>query len=280
MGALSLHTISPEDLVRLIGSADSPVILDVRRAPVFAGADTLIPTAVWRDPAAFDLWATSVPTGEPVVVYCIHGHNVSELAVSRLRLRGVDARQLAGGIDGYAAAGGVLAAKAPLAQLRGSPSRWVTRARPKIDRIACPWLIRRFIDRDAEIHYVSADWVREVAEDLDAIPFDVPEVAFTHEGERCSFDTFLSRFGLARFGLEDPALRRVAEIVRGADTARPDLAPEAAGLLAMSLGLSASHADDHAMLAAGCLLYDALYAWARYASAETHNWPARTEAAQ
>jgi len=144
----------------------------------------------------------------------------------------------------------------------------VTRERPKIDRIACPWFIRRFVDQEAVIHYLPKDWIAEAAPELGAIPFDIPDVEFSHVGAACSFDAFLDSFGVT-----DPALRRLAEIVRGADTARLDLAPQASGLLAMSLGLSAIHASDEAMLACGMTLYDALYGWCRFAAEETHTWP-------
>mgnify|MGYP003488256593 FL=1 len=134
--------------------------------------------------------------------------------------------------------------------------KWITRERPKIDRIACPWLIRRFIDAEAEFLYVPAAEVLRVAQQTGATPYDVPGVELGHVGERCSFDAFLLKYGLA-----DPALARLAIIVRGADTARLDLAPQSAGLLAISLGLSRCHTDDHAMLAHGMVIYDALYAW-------------------
>ena len=134
--------------------------------------------------------------------------------------------------------------------------KWVTRARPKIDRIACPWLIQRFIDPEAEFLYVPAADVLRVAMQTGATPYDVPGVEMGHVGELCSFDAFL-----AKHGLTDPALVRLATIVRGADTDRLELAPQSAGLLAISLGLSRCHADDHAMLAHGMVLYDALYAW-------------------
>ena len=134
--------------------------------------------------------------------------------------------------------------------------KWITRERPKIDRIACPWLIRRFIDAEAEFLYVPAAAVLRVAQQTGATPYDVPGVELGHVGERCSFDAFLLKYGLA-----DPALARLAIIVRGADTARLDLAPQSAGLLAISLGLSRCHTDDHAMLAHGMVIYDALYAW-------------------
>ncbi len=146
--------------------------------------------------------------------------------------------------------------------------KWVTRERPKIDRIACPWLIRRFIDADAEFLFVPPETVLSVAAQQDAIPYDVPDVELSHVGPLCSFDAFL-----AKYGLSDEALDVLAPIVRGADTGRPDLAPEAPGLLALSLGLSQCFADDHEMLAHGMVMYDALYAWARRARGETHGWP-------
>ena len=146
--------------------------------------------------------------------------------------------------------------------------KWVTRARPKIDRIACPWLIARFIDPAPEFLYVPSERVLAVAEETGATPYDVPGVEFTHVGELCSFDAFL-----ARYKLSDPALQRLALIVRGADTSRLDLTPQSHGLFAMSLGLSACFADDHEMLRHGMVMYDALYAWCRSLQGETHAWP-------
>ncbi len=145
--------------------------------------------------------------------------------------------------------------------------KWITRERPKIDRIACPWLIVRFIDKDAEFIYVPAKNVLSEAARLDAIPYDVAGVKFTHVGENCSFDTFLKTYQLT-----DPALLHLATIVRGADTDRLDLAPQCAGLLAISLGLSHTITDDHALLAQGMVLYDALYAWCQSLTQETHHW--------
>ena len=145
--------------------------------------------------------------------------------------------------------------------------KWVTRERPKIDRIACPWLITRFIDKDAEFLYVPADQVLAVAETSGATPYDIPDVEYSHVGALCSFDAFISKYNLT-----DPALLQLAVIVRGADTARLDIAPQAAGLLALSLGLSHNFADDHAMLAQGMVMYDALYAWCRHTQQETHSW--------
>jgi hypothetical protein len=145
----------------------------------------------------------------------------------------------------------------------------VTRARPKIDRIACPWLIRRFVDPEAVFLFVAASEVMAVAERFSATPFDVDGVFWSHRGDTCTFDTMLDAFGL---GLEP--LLHLARIVRGADTARLDLAPEAAGLLAVSLGFSRMHRDDLVQLDAAMIVYDALYRWARDATGETHNWPA------
>ncbi len=146
--------------------------------------------------------------------------------------------------------------------------KWVTRERPKIDRIACPWLVARFIDKEPEFLYVPADRVLAVAAETGAIPYDIPNVELSHDGELCSFDTFLKHYKLS-----DPALQQIARIVRGADTSRFDLAPPAAGLFAISLGLSAIFTDDHEMLRHGMVVYDALYAWCRSLQAETHNWP-------
>ena len=146
--------------------------------------------------------------------------------------------------------------------------KWVTRERPKIDRIACPWLVLRFIDAEAEFLYVPAADVLATAAATGATPYDIPGVAMSHVGERCSFDAFMLKYQLT-----EPALGRLATIVRGADTARLDLAPQSAGLYAISLGLSRVLSDDHAMLRHGLVMYDALYAWCREGQAETHHWP-------
>jgi hypothetical protein len=146
--------------------------------------------------------------------------------------------------------------------------KWVTRERPKIDRIACPWLIDRFIDTEPEFLYVPSDRVLTVAKETGAIPYDIPGVELTHVGDHCSFDTFLRKYSL-----DDPALLQLATIVRGADTSRLDLTPQSAGLYAISLGLSAVYSDDHEMLRQGLVMYDALYAWCKSCQSETHNWP-------
>jgi len=146
--------------------------------------------------------------------------------------------------------------------------KWITRERPKIDRIACPWLILRFIDHDDEFLYVPASEVLAIAEKTGAIPYDIPGVEFSHVGEQCSFDAFL-----AKYQLTEPALVQLANIVRGADTSRLELTPQSAGLYAISLGLSRMFVDDHEMLRHGLVMYDALYAWNREGQDETHNWP-------
>jgi hypothetical protein len=150
--------------------------------------------------------------------------------------------------------------------LQHSCSKWVTREHPKIDRIACPWLIRRFIDPRAEFLYVPAAQVLAVAKAERAIPYDVPDVQFAHRGALCSFDAFI-----ADFALDDPDLAELALIVRGADTGKLELTPQSPGLLAISRGLSANYPDDHAMLKQGMIVYDAFYAWIRSARAEVGN---------
>jgi hypothetical protein len=173
--------------------------------------------------------------------------------VSQNAAKALGARYVEGGIEGWREAGGALDSKP-----RGAPTRWVTRERPKIDRIACPWLVRRFVDPEAEFLYVPPRAVLDVAREKEAIPYDIPEVHFTHEGDECSFDAFIRHFRL-----HDPALKALALIVRGADTNRLELAPQAAGLLALSLGLSRTFENDLEMLEQGMVMYDALYAWCK-----------------
>jgi rhodanese-related sulfurtransferase len=245
----------------------------VRRRDVYEAAPGVIPTALWRQPETYPDWTSQLDAGEPVVVACRYGHQLSQMVAAHLRARGIAAQVLQGGYQDWAAAGLPLVAKAALARFApAAPSLWVTRRRPKIDRVACPWLIRRFIDPQARILYVDPPEVANVARETGATAFDIEGVELSHEGERCSFDTMLKLFGLE----SEPHLARLALIVRGADTARYDLAPEAAGLHAVSLGLSAlAGDDDHGMIAQGFAVYDALLAWSRHAAEERHNWPAR-----
>jgi hypothetical protein len=207
------------------------------------------------------------------VFACRFGHQMSQIAAAYLRGEGFEARVLAGGYTGWTELKLPLVSKPALDRFAARrPSLWVTRRRPKIDRVACPWLIRRFIDPQARLLYVDPDQVANTAKETGAIPFDIEGVGLSHEGERCSFDIMLRLFGLEA----DAALAHLALIVRGADTARPDLAPEAAGLHAVSLGFSAlAGDDDHGMLQQAFMVYDALFAYLRFAAGERHNWPAK-----
>jgi rhodanese-related sulfurtransferase len=241
-------SISAAELRKSLLSSAPPLVIDVRRNERFQESGYLVRGALRRDPATVAEWSKTLPSTANVVVYCVHGHEVSQNAAKAL-----GARFLEGGIEHWREEGGELAIKPA-----NAASRWVTRERPKIDRIACPWLIRRFIDPGAEFLYVPPAEVKRVAEKETATPYDVADVEFTHVGERCSFDAFLDKFHL-----KDPALDALATIVRGADTGRLDLAPQAAGLLAISQGLSRVYANDLQMLEHGMVLYDALYAWCR-----------------
>ena len=145
--------------------------------------------------------------------------------------------------------------------------KWITRERPKIDRIACPWLIQRFIDKDAEFLYVPKDKVLAVAAEKEAVPYDVPGVELTHDGDLCSFDAFIKKYAL-----NDSALQKLAIIVRGADTDEHKLSPVCSGLLAITLGLSSNFQNDHEMLKHGVVIYDALYSWCKHHMGETHDW--------
>jgi rhodanese-related sulfurtransferase len=266
------YFITPHELWSLIGTADAPIVLDVCRREIHDALPGLIPTSTWRKPEAHADWTPGVSAVRPIVVTCRFGHQLSQMVVSQLRERGVPAKALEGGYQAWNEAGLPLVSKAALDRFAPNrPSLWVTRRRPKIDRVACPWLIRRFVDPDARILFVDPPEVANTAQETGAIPFDIEGVEISHEGERCSFDTMLKLFGLD----SDPHLARLALIVRGADTARYDLAPEAAGLHAVSLGLSAlAGDDDHGLLTQGFMVYDALFAWTRHAAHERHNWPA------
>jgi rhodanese-related sulfurtransferase len=257
-------SITASQLKSALAGRQPPLLIDVRRPPAFRAAPEMASGALRRDPAAVSAWATALPRAASVVTYCVHGHEVSQNAAKALRDLGIAARYLEGGLEeGWKAAGGELVGKP-----KEASTRWVTRERPKIDRIACPWLIARFIDPEAEFLYVPPKAVLDTATSKGAIPYDVPGVQFAHDGELCSFDAFLKTYRLT----DDPALARLAVIVRGADTARLELAPQAAGLLAVSLGLSRNFRDDHEMLKHGMVMYDALYAWCKEGQDETHTW--------
>ena len=266
------NAISNDKLFRLIGTPRAPLLLDVRSDEDYEADPRLIPGAIRADDQA--LAAFAAPTGAgsetgSVVAVCEAGHRRCQGAAAWLRAEGVACEYLEDGYEAWRAAGlpMIRPDKLPARDAQGR-TVWVTRARPKFDRIACPWLIRRVEDPRAVILFVAPSEVLGVAERYGAAPFDIEGVFFSHRDELCSFDVML-----AEFGLSVPALDRLARIVRGADTAQLELEPEAAGLLAISLGLSRMYADDLEQLDAGMLVYDALYRWARDASDETHNWP-------
>jgi rhodanese-related sulfurtransferase len=266
----SYAEITTAQLSRLIGLPNAPAIVDVRASEDFNADPRLLPTAQHRDFNTVSSWASSL-AGCSVVVVCRAGLKLSQGVAAWLRHVGIQAESLEGGFDAWKTVGG------PLVRTDKLPARneagqmvWVTRARPKVDRIACPWLIRRFIDPNAVFLFVAASEVPMVAERFNATPFDVDGVFWSHRGERCSFDTMIEEFGLTSEPLD-----RLATIVRAADTDRLDLVPQAAGFLAASLGLSRMYRDDIQQLEAGMLLYDAFYRWCRDAVVETHDWPSQ-----
>ena len=268
----SINTISIDKLARLVGTPACPALIDVQTDEDFAAHARLIPGAVRRPWDGVAAWALDF-AGKPAIVVCQRGRKLSLGVAAWLRHQGIPADSLEGGALAWADA------NLPMVPVEKLPPRdekgrtvWVTRERPKVDRIACPWLIRRFVDPSAVFLFVSPSDVEAVAERFGAAPFDIegPGVFWSHRGELCTFDVMVDEFGLST----EP-LKHLATIVRGADTARPDLAPESAGLLAASLGLSRIYSDDLKQLEAGFSLYDAFYRWCRDATDETHNWPVR-----
>lgn len=260
--------ITVSKLVRLIGLPNTPVIIDVRVLDDYLLDQRLLPASVRRGHKSVSDWASSY-AGATVIIVCQKGAKLSQGTAAWLRQAGVDAMSLEGGFEAWRAE------KLPLVPTNklltndyNGKTVWVTRARPKVDRIACPWLIRRFVDRDAVFLFVTPSEVEAVAERFGGTAFDIDGVHWSHSGDKCTFDVMIDELGLS----SEPLLH-LATIVRGADTAKPGLAPEAAGLLAVSLGLSRMYADDVPQLDAGMLIYDALYRWCRDATEETHNWP-------
>lgn len=264
----SYASISSDKLSRLIGTPHTPVVIDVRLDEDFDADPRLIPGAVRRSHLNTDDWGSQL-SGTPAIVVCQKGLKLSEGTAAMLRHQRVSAEILVGGFAEWAKEKRPLvpASKIPKRDARGR-TVWVTRSRPKVDRIACPWLIRRFVDPYAVFLFVAPSEVEAVAERFNGSPFDIENVFWSHRGDRCTFDVMIEEFALATL-----PLLRLAEMVRGADTGRPDLSPEAPGLLAASLGLSRMFDDDIEQLNAGMLIYDALYRWCRDATGETHNWP-------
>ena len=262
------NEITPNQLMRLIGTPQAPMIVDISIDPDFDADPFLIPGA-FRHPHTKIAELKDKIGDRKAVVVCQKGIKLSQGMAAWLRSDGVYAEYLQGGNYGWrdmrnAPRVPVSAVPAPVE----GATLWVTRHRPKIDRIACPWLIRRFVDPNARFLFVSPSEVPGVANRYGATPFDVEGEFWSHRGENCTFDTMLDEFGL-----RTPALDRLATVIRAADTNRHDLAPEAAGVLALSVGLSRQFRDDHAQLSAGMTIYDALYRWARDGQGEGHDWP-------
>lgn len=266
----SPNQISVAQLNKLVGTHTAPVLVDVRDDEDFASDPQYIPTAIRCSHLAVTQLADEL-INTRVVVYCQKGLKLGEGASAVLRTLGVRAEVLQGGYLAWREA------ELPVIPHTLLPPRnaqgqtvWVTRHRPKIDRIACPWLIRRFVDRNAQFLYVSASAVEAVAEKFNGVPFDIEGVFWSHRDELCTFDIMVKELGLTT-----KPLLQLATIVRAADTNQAELAAEAKGLLAASLGLSRMFADDLEQLDAGCLLYDAFYRWCRDATDETHDWPGK-----
>ena len=262
------NEITVPQLLRLIGLPDAPLVVDISIDPDFDADPFLIPGA-FRHPHTDIQGLKDRLNGRAVVITCQQGIKLSQGLAARLRCDGVQAEYLGGGNYAWRDhAGAPRVTAAALPPLVDGSTLWVTRHRPKIDRIACPWLIRRFVDARARVLFVSPAEVAGVAERYDATPFDVEGVFWSHRGDNCTFDTML-----AEFGLRTPALLRLATVVRAADTNTHDLSTQAAGLLALSVGLSRQYRSDEAQLEAGMALYDALYRWARDGQDEGHDWP-------
>lgn len=259
-----MKSVSVGTLFACLEEPRQPVLIDVRRNAARQASGMTMAGAIWRDPAHWLDWKDEVAAmAGPIVFFCVHGHEVSQGLTAALCAMGVDAKYLEGGFYEWQKFGQTIPCAAP-----NSGTKWVTRERPKIDRVACPWLVARFIDPQAEFLYAPATDVLRVAKETGATPYDVLGVELSHVGELCSFDAFLGKYGL-----QDPALQQLALIVRGADTSQLGLTPQSAGLYALSLGLSQTFANDHEMLQHGMVMYDALYAWCRDCQSETHQWP-------
>jgi rhodanese-related sulfurtransferase len=260
-------SMSPAAIFARLGLPDSPVIFDVRESADFAARPRLIPGALRGDPDQVGQWGRTLPRTSAVVAYCSRGGKVSSAVADALNAMGYPAFILEGGIAAWVESGHpTVKARADL-NAPGA-SRWVTRERPKIDRLACPWLVRRFIDPRASFFYTPAHRVRAESQALRAEPYDIADVTFSHRGARCSFDAFLDEFDL-----HDPVIDQLADIVRAADTGELGQSREAPGLLAISLGMSANVRDDIVLLEQAMSVYDALYAWCKTARNETHSWP-------
>jgi rhodanese-related sulfurtransferase len=259
--------ITCDALYSQLGLPAAPSIVDVRLDEECSETPFLVPGTRRTEADHIGRWAPTLPRHHRVAVVDARGDGRARAVAETLAALGHHAMHLEGGVAGWMAAG------RPTVRLRTdlgptSGSRWVTRARPKIDRLACPWLIRRFIDPEALFFYVPAHRVRAEAEALGAQPYDIADVVFSHRGSQCSFDAFLREFDL-----RDPVLDDLALIVRAADTGELEAAPQAGGLLAISLGLSLNFTDDLLLLDRAMPMYDGLYTWCKTAREATHGWP-------
>ena len=262
------NEITIQQLLRLIGTPNCPQIVDISIDPDFADDPHQIPGAFRHLHGDLPGLVTRL-NGQPSIITCQKGIKLSQGMAAQLRSAGLRSEYLSGGNYGWrnrTQAPRILSAILP--PMDQGHSIWVTRYQPKIDRIACPWLIRRFFDKDARFLFVSPAEVIGVSERYNAIPFNIEDTFWCHPGDTCTFDTMLDEFGL-----RPHALDRLSTVVRAADTDNHDLAPEAAGLLALSVGLSRQYRDDLEPLKAGMHLYDALYRWARDGTEERHAWP-------
>jgi rhodanese-related sulfurtransferase len=253
-----------------LGFPDANTIVDVRTDEDIAKQPRLIPGAIRGATALDDDWLRGLPRTHRILVYCVHGGERSTKAAEAIAALGFPVSTLEGGLQAWIEAGYATIRQRPELIVPGG-SRWVTRERPKIDRLACPWLVRRFIDPHAHFFYTPAHRVRAEAEALRAQPYDIADVTFSHRGPQCSFDAFLEEFDL-----RDPILAKLADIVRAADTGELDASREAPGLLAVSLGLSSNIRDDVVLLEQAMPIYDALYTWCKRAHMETHSWPKKS----
>ncbi|MEM9552482.1 MAG: sulfurtransferase/chromate resistance protein [Pseudomonadota bacterium] len=262
------NEITVPQLLRLIGTPQAPAIVDICIDADFDADPFLIPGSIRHTHTDLPGLRSRLDD-RPSILVCQHGRKLSQGVVAHLRADGLTSEYLKGGK--FAWRDHPDAPRVPAASLPApvdGATLWVTRHRPKIDRIACPWLIRRFVDPKARFLFVAPSEVISVAERFGATPFDVEDTFWGHRQDACTFDTMLDEFQLHSDGLG-----RLARVVRGADTNRHDLAPEAAGLLAVSVGLSRQYRDDHDQLRAGMALYDALYRWARDGFDELHDCP-------
>lgn len=262
-----LPAVSVHSVYSTLGLPNAPVLVDLRSDADCTSAPQMIPGALRREAGDVKDWVHTLPRKSLAVVYSDPDADSGHTVADELNALGCSARVLEGGLPAWQAAG------YPSVRIRSDlhvpgASRWITRERPKIDRLACPWLVRRFIDAEAQFFYTPSHLVRADARALGAEPYDIPDVRFSHRGPRCTFDAFLDEFELV-----DPVLTELATIARAADTGVLAQSREAPGLLAISLGLAANITDDILLMEQAMLIYDALYAWRKTAPHETHAWP-------